>query len=140
MYLACDDRHGSCAAAENAFSNWSRSRNIRLELVDPGDGLPPAEKAAAGVPYRITIRLVSVIIPSYDETGGVHGDMRGGYSPPRIGYTAKIDVFDAADGKRLLAADAHDQQTGQYKADTNAYVRSEMRALIGSLDPHYVDH
>ena len=137
LYLRCDDRHGSCAAAENAFSNWARSRHIRLELLDPADGMHPAHGADAGVPYRMTIRLTPVIIPSYDESGGVHGDMRGGYTPPRIGYSAKIDVFDGASGKLLFDADAHDQQTGQYKSDANAYIRAQMATLIGSLDPGY---
>ena len=140
LYLTCNDRHGSCAAAENAFSNWSRSRNIRLQLMEPGDGSPAAGRARAGVPYRMTIELAPMIIPSYDESGGVHGDMRGGYSPPRIGYSAKIDVFNAADGKLLLDVNAHDQKTGKYKGDANEYIRSEMSALIASLDPGYVEH
>ena len=140
LYLTCDDRHGSCVAAENAFSNWARSRNIRLQLLEPAEGPPPAGGEGAGVPYRMTIRLTPMIIPSYDESGGVHGDMRGGYTPPRIGYAAGIDVFNAANGKLLLHADAHDQQTGRYKSDANEYIRSEMGALIGSLDPGYARH
>ena len=140
LYLTCNDRHGSCAAAENAFSNWSRSRNIRLQLIDPGDGSPAAGGEGTGVPYRMTVELAPMIIPSYDESGGVHGNMRGGYSPPRIGYTAKIDVFNAANGKLLLDVRAHDQKTGKYKGDANEYIRSEMNALIGSLDPGYVEH
>jgi len=137
LYLTCNDKHGSCAAAENAFSNWSRSRNIRLQLIDPGDSSPAAGGEGGRVPYRMTIELAPMIIPSYDESGGVHGNMRGGYSPPRIGYTARIEVFNAANGKLLLAVNAQDQKTGKYKGDTNEYIRAEMSALIGSLDPSY---
>ena len=140
LYLTCNDRHGSCAAAENAFSNWSRSRNIRLQLMEPGASLPAAREARTGVPYRMRIELAPMIIPSYDESGGVHGDMRGGYSPPRIGYTARIEVFNAADGKQLLDVKAQDQKTGKYQGDANEYIRSEMSALIGSLDPGYMEH
>ena len=124
--LTCDDRHGSCAAAENTFSNWARSRSLRLRLIDPGDDSSVPAGAGSVLPYRMAIRLTPTIIPSYDVSGGVHGDMRGGYTPPRIGYAATIDVRDAASGKLLCKVDAHDQQTGKYKADANAYIRAEM--------------
>ena len=91
------------------------------------------------MPYRLAIRVAPLIIPSFDESGGGHGDMRTGtvYTPPKVGYTATIRVVDAATGKLLQALPVHDQQDAAYKSGVGKYLRAEMSVLIGSFDPAY---
>lgn len=142
FYLACTGEDVSCINAVNAFSDWSRERNITMRSIDPDDGLftsgIPSARRDAVLPYRVAIRLAPLVVPSFDDTGGVHGDMRGGYTPPKVGYTATIHVFDAVTGKLLLDIRAHDQRVADPKGDASEYVRSEMNVLIGNLDPGYL--
>jgi hypothetical protein len=141
FYLACTSEDVSCVTAENAFFNWSQSRNIASRPVEPDDALFTSGVPSSGLhdalPYRVAIRLAPLVVPSYDENGGVHGNMRGGYMPPKVGYIATIYVFDAVTGKLLLNMRVHDQRDAAYKSDASEYVRSEMNALIHNLDPAY---
>ena len=141
FYLACTSEDASCVTAENAFSTWSRSRGIAMRPIEPGDasftgGIPSSGRHDA-LPYRVAIRIAPLIVPSYDGSGGVGGDMRGGYQPPKVGYTGTIYVFDSATGKLLLNTSIHEQRDASYKGDASEYVRSEMNTLIGNLDPAY---
>jgi hypothetical protein len=141
FYLACTSDDVSCVTAENAFSTWSQNRNIAMRPIESDDvlftsGISPSGRHDA-LPYRLAIRLAPLIIPSYDASGGVHGDMHGGYTPPKVGYTGTVYVFDATTGKLLLDMSVHEQRTADYKGDASEYIRSEMNTLIGNLDPAY---
>ncbi|MDE2156130.1 MAG: hypothetical protein KGJ32_09610 [Xanthomonadaceae bacterium] len=141
--LACISADASCITVENAFYAWARDRHVELRTVEPGDtvfgGGQPAHRPNPALPYRLAIRVAPLIIPSFDESGGGHGDMRTGtaYTPPKVGYTATIRVVDAASGKLLRELPVHDQQDAAYKSDVGKYIRAEMSVLIGSLDPAY---
>jgi len=141
LYLTCSEKHGSCGTPENSFYNWSRSRNIHLHVIEPDEGLSATDTTAAGVHeaarYRVMIELTPIIVPSLDESGGLHGNMREGYHPPRVGYNATIRVFEVATGKLLLEVQAHDEEDAKYKGDASPYVHAQMHALIQSLDPGY---
>ncbi|MDE3071578.1 MAG: hypothetical protein KGJ63_02465 [Pseudomonadota bacterium] len=141
--LACSGNDVSCRTVENAFYAWARDRHVQLRTVESGDaafsGGQPAHRPNPALPYRLAIRVAPLIIPSFDESGGGHGDMRNGtvYTPPKVGYTATIRVVDAATGKSLRALPVHDQQDAAYKSDAGKYFRAEMNVLIGSFDPAY---
>lgn len=140
LYLSCEAEQG-CGTAGNAFSDWSSQRQFVLHFVAPGDpvfsGGMPATASGGDEPYRLAIRFAPVITPSFDESGGVHGDMRGGYSPPKVSYVAQIVVSDAVTGKRLLSMPVHEQRVAEYKANASPYIREEVDSLIRVLDPGY---
>jgi hypothetical protein len=137
--LACSEKYGSCATPENIFSNWARSNNISLHVIASGDAVLVTGRSGSGSQgafrYRITIQLEPVVMPSFDESGGVHGNMSSGYMPPKVGYTATLRVFEAASAKMLLEVHAHDQRIADDKTDASAYFRLEMEALINALGP-----
>jgi hypothetical protein len=142
FYLACTSEDVSCITAERAFADWARERHISMRAVEPGDASfrsgEPSTRQAAAVPYRLAVRFAPLVIPSFNVTNvSASGAMDGGYTPPKIGYTATIHVFDSATGKLLQELPVHEQRTVDYKGDAGGYIRAEVKSFIAGLDPAY---
>jgi hypothetical protein len=140
FYLACKSEDASCSTAENAFSDWACDRHVTLLLAEPDDALfttgIPSFKKNTDLPYRVAVHFVPLVVPSFTQFNG-GGQAQGGYTPPKVGYTATIYVFDSATGKLLQKIPAHDQRTTEPHGHANGYIRSEVNGFIASLDPAY---
>ncbi len=137
LYLACNSPDVSCINVENAFSHWATARHVRLVILDSDDGFGNGRSrrgSRATTPYRLTVKFLPVIIPSYDESGGTSGNMRAGYEPPKVGYGATLQVFDTASGKRVLSMRVHDQRVAKYKADAGDYLRAEVAEFVAGFE------
>jgi hypothetical protein len=140
FYLACTSEDASCSTVENAFSDWASDRHVTLRLAEPGDtlftsGIPSFGKST-DLPYRVAVRFAPLVVPSFTQFNG-GGQAQGGYTPPKVGYTATIYVFDSAAGKLLQKAPSHEQRTTEPHGHANGYIRSEVNGFIASLDPAY---
>jgi hypothetical protein len=140
FYLACTSEDASCSTAENAFSDWASDRHVTFRLTEPDDALftsgIPSFGKNADLPYRVAVRFAPLVIPSFTQFNG-GGQAQGGYTPPKVGYTATIYVFDSATGKLLQKHPAHEQRTTDPHGQANGYIRSEVNGFIASLDPAY---
>jgi hypothetical protein len=142
FYLACTSEDASCATVENAFSDWESDRHVTSRLVEPDDALftrgMPSFKQNTDLPYRVAVRFVPLVVPSFTMTSHSYGGaMLGGYTPPKVGYTATIYVFDSATGKLLQELPAHEQRDAKPHDHANGYIRSEVDTFLASLDPAY---
>lgn len=141
LYLACHSTDVSCITAENVFEAWASARQIPLRMVESDDSVfrtgQPRRPLGAKQPYRLALRVEPVITPSYDESGGTSGNMRAGFTPPRVGYVATLVVIESSSGKQLLTLSLHEQRTAAYKADAGSYIRAEMQSLIHAIDPSW---
>lgn len=141
-YVTCVGADGSCFTAQRTFADWARARHISLRAVAPGDvptgGGELSAPADAPVPYRLVVQFAPLIVPSFNVTHvAVSGAMDGGYTPPKVGYTATIQVFASATGKLLAELPVHAQRSADFKADAGSYIRDEVKALVAGLDPAY---
>ena len=141
FYLACMSEDASCSTAENAFSDWASDRHIILHPAEPDDavftsGIPSSGKNT-DLPYRVAVHFVPLVVPSFSQFMG-GGAPVGSYTPPKVGYTATIYIFDSATGKLLQKLPAHEQRTTNPKDHANGYIRSEVNGFIASLDPAYL--
>jgi hypothetical protein len=142
FYLACASEDASYATAENAFSDWESDRHITSRLVEPDDALftsgMPSFGRSSDLPYRVLVRFVPLVVPSFTMMSHSYGGaMLGGYTPPKVGYTATIYVFDSATGKLPQELPAHEQRTATPHDHANGYIRSEVKTFIASLGPAY---
>jgi hypothetical protein len=141
FYLACTSEDASCATAEHAFSDWASDRHVTSRLVEPDDVLftsgMPSFGRNADLPYRVAVRFVPLVVPSFTQLMGNYSTALGGYTPPKVGYTATIYVFDSATGKLLQKLPAHEQRSAIPHDRANGYIRSEVSTFLASLDPAY---
>jgi len=141
FYLACTSEDASCATVENAFSEWASDRHVTSRLVEADDALFTSGMPSFGrntdLPYRVAVRFVPLVVPSFTQFMGNQSTALGGYTPPKVGYTATIYVFDSATGKLLQDVSAHEQQTTPPHGHANGYIRSEVNTFLASLDPGY---
>jgi hypothetical protein len=138
--LACISHDMSCLTVENAFSDWARNRHIAMRMLESKDLLLNREHRSQALqpatPYRLAVRFAPLVVASYNMV--YFGNrMSGGYTPPAVSYTATLFIFDATTGKLLRQIPFHDRRTGEFKADANGYIRSEVNGFIASLDPTY---
>jgi hypothetical protein len=140
FYLACTSEDASCATAENAFSDWASDRHVTLRLAEPDDALftggIPSFGKTTDLPYRVAVHFAPLIVPSFSQFRGGNQPI-GGYTPPKVGYTATIYVFDSATGKLLQKLSAHQERTTNPQDHANGYIRSEVNGFVASLDPVY---
>lgn len=139
--LACTSEGASCDIVERAFSTWAQERHIGMQTVEPGDvsfrpGHPSTPKVA-GVPYRLAVHFAPLVVASYNKIYAKGDSLSGDYKPPKVGYTATLNVFDAGTGKLLQQVPYHEQRTADFKADAGNYLRPEVQNFIASLDPAY---
>lgn len=137
FHLTCHSPDVSCINVENAFSKWAAARHVRLVILDDDDRFDNVGSglgSRATTPYRLTVKFLPLIVPSYDESGGTSGNMRAGYEPPKVGYGATLQVFDRATGKRVLTMRVHDQRVAKYKADAGDYLRAEVAEFLAGLE------
>jgi hypothetical protein len=140
FYLACTSEDASCSTAENTFSDWASDRHVTFRLTEPDDALftsgIPSFGKNTDLPYRVAVHFAPLVVPSFTQFNG-GSQAQGGYTPPKVGYTATIYVFDSATGKLLRKLPAHEQRTTNPKDHANGYIRSEVNGFIASLDPAY---
>ena len=142
FYLACTSEDASCATVEHAFFDWESDRHVTSRLVEADDALFTSGIPSFGrnndLPYRVAVRFVPLVVPSFTMTSHSYGGaMLGGYTPPKVGYNATIYVFDSATGKLLQELPAHEQRDAKPRDHANGYIRSEVDTFIASLDPAY---
>ncbi|MBB6188407.1 hypothetical protein [Rhodanobacter sp. MP7CTX1] len=142
FYLACTSEDASCSTAENTFSDWATDRHVTLRLAEPDDALftsgIPSFGRSTDLPYRVAVHFVPLVVPSFTMTSHSYGGpMLGGYTPPKVGYTATIYVFDSATGKLLQKLPAHEERTTNPRDHANGYIRSEVNTFLARLDPAY---
>lgn len=139
--LACISHDMSCLTVENAFSDWARNRHIAMRMVASEDLLLNQDRRSKALqpatPYRLAVRFTPLVAASYNMVYSKGDTLSGGYTPPAVSYTATLYIFDAATGKLLHQLPFHDRRTGEFKADANGYIRSEVNGFIASLDPTY---
>lgn len=139
-YVACTSEDQSCALVDKAFSSWADQRGIAIHLVEANDaafqsGILSSGKAPKQ-PYRLAMQVNPLLVPSFFQfRGGMHA--QGGYKPPRVGYQARILVFDTQTGTLLKNMPVHQEITANPDSTANSYILSEMGILIGSVDPYY---
>jgi len=141
FYLACTSEDASCSTAENTFSDWASDRHVTLRLTEADDALftngIPSSGKSTDLPYRVAVHFAPLVVPSFSQFAGGSQSM-GGYTPPKVGYTATTYVFDSATGKLLQKIPSHEQRTTDPHDHANSYIHAEVNAFIAKLDPAYV--
>ena len=141
FYLACTSEDESCSTAENTFSDWASDRHVTLRLTEPNDalftsGIPSFDKTTH-LPYRVAVHFVPLVVPSFSQFSGGNEPI-GGYTPPKVGYTATIYVFDSATGKLLQKRPVHEERKANPQDHANEYIHSEVNEFIARLDSAYL--
>jgi len=141
FYLACTSEDASCSTAENTFSDWASDRHVALRLTESDDvlftsGIPSFGKST-DLPYRVAVHFAPLVVPSFSQFAGGSQSM-GGYTPPKVGYTATTYVFDSATGKLLQKIPSHEERTTKPQEHANGYIHAEVNAFIARLDPAYL--
>jgi hypothetical protein len=141
FYLACTSEDASCATVEHAFFDWESDRHVTSRLVEADDALFTSGIPSFGrnndLPYRVAVRFVPLVVPSFTQIMGNQSTATGGYTPPKVGYTATIYVFDSATGKLLQELPAHEERTTTPHGHANGYIHSEVNTFLARLDPAY---
>jgi hypothetical protein len=140
LYLACSGEDASCVTVGREFAAWAEARQIQLRQVAPADapfgGGGASAPTSAASPYRLAVRFVPLIVPSFNVTNrDVSGAMQGGYTPPKVGYSATVQVFDSASGKLLAKLPVREQRTAEFKGNAATYIHAEVQRFIAGLDP-----
>jgi hypothetical protein len=141
FYLACSGEDASCNTTDHAFYDWASDRHVRLRLVEPHDALftsgIPSFGRSTDLPYRVAVHFVPLVVPSFNEMTFEAKNTLGSYTPPKVGYSATIYVFDSATGKLLQELPAREQRFATPHDHANGYIRSEVNTFLASLDPAY---
>ena len=139
LYLACTSDDGSCITVGNTFSVWAQSRQINMRSVEPGDASfhpgSTSPRRPTDVPYRLAVRFAPLVVASYNKIYSKGDTLSGGYTPPKVSYTATLYVFDAATGRLLQGVPAHEERTADFRADATGYIRAEVNGFIAGIDP-----
>ena len=139
--LTCISNDMSCLTVEHAFSDWAQNRHIAMRMVESKDLMLNREHRSKvpkpATPYRLAVRFAPLVVASYNMIYSKGDTLSGGYTPPSVSYTATLYIFDVTTGKLLRQIPFHDRRTGEFKADANGYIRSEVNGFIASLDPTY---
>lgn len=97
-----------------------------------GQPPPPRDRT---LPYRLAVHYAPWISTGYTVTSL---DKNSGSYPPAIGYSATIEVFDAATGRLPQTLPLRAEQTADSsKGPANPYLRAEVRDFLANLDPGY---
>lgn len=138
-YMACTSDDLSCTTVNKVFSEWSADRDVTLHLVDADDAFfkngARVSNGGAGKPYRVGFQIHTVIVPSTFTFDGGTSSI-GGSTPPRVGYKARVYVYDAH-GVLLQEIPVHQELTAKQHDHANGYIQSEMKLLLSSIDPRY---
>jgi len=148
FYYSCAESSemNLCWVPSKYFSLWARERHVSIaELPDDpasnakSDALSAnLAKIDSGADYRIVVRFVPFIRPSYTITTGSSGPpVLAPYEPPKVGYQADLHVYASHDGALLTQASYHSRTDAPFKADAVPYIKAGVRAVLTALDPSY---
>src|SRR5579859_2528265 len=128
-----------CSAPASDFSSWAGEHQVQFRRI-PKDAFDDARGIAADKllkddtqrPYRVFVRFAPIAIGSY--SWALTSDVKGGYTPPRAGYTADIFVF-AADGQRVAQTHMQNKSDAKEKGDPTPFVHDGAAAVLAALTP-----
>jgi hypothetical protein len=91
----------------------------------------PSRTQDPSQPYRLAVR--------YSPEMGTFGDSMTGTSTglPVVSYKATVQVFDAGTGTLLKTMSFHDEKTADQSGAANPYLKAQVQAFLGRLDPQY---
>ena len=133
IYLSCASRTVNCDIVERAFDTWADGRHLTLHTVSHDDAAfvqgQPSRTQDQSLPYRLAVRYAP-------EMGTFSNSMTGtGTGLPVVSYKATVQVFDAATGSLLKTMSFHDEKTADDGGTANPYLKAQVQAFLGRLDP-----
>ena len=129
-----------CSAPAADFGAWASERQVRVKRV-PKDAFDEQHGVAAdklfkddtAQPYRVFVRFAPIAIGSY--SWALTSDVKGGYTPPRAGFSADVFVFGSADGQRVAQTHLQNKSDAKEKGDPTPFVHDGAAAVLAALTP-----
>jgi hypothetical protein len=137
FYLSCASRTVNCEIVERAFDAWGDSRHVTVHSASRNDAAFSKGQASRtqdqNQPYRLSVRY------SPDMATFSNSVTNGATGLPVVSYTATVQVFEAATGHLLKTMSFHDEKmVNREQGAANPYLKAQIQAFLGHLDPDYM--
>jgi hypothetical protein len=150
VYISCTSSdwraENICTKTKFVFAQWADEREISVTPVDVNNSLFTQDELqgwrlpvlAENKPFVMAIHLSPEVTPAFGSVMDNAGRaLAVGSKLARVGYSAKIRVFDATSGKMLEQISSHEFLSVKPEADTAPYMGATLADLVSNLDPSY---